>query len=79
MGEGLGVVPNSRRGGHAAVEGGPLPQPPSRGRGHGLPGVSVPVALLLEVGLPWDGANMGLRPDWKTKFVASIHNLGAHL
>ena len=26
-----------------------------RGGRHGLPGVSVPVALLLEVGLPWDG------------------------
>lgn len=72
------MVPHSQRGGRAAVEWSPLPQPPSRGGGHGLPGVSVPVALLLEVGLPWYGANMGPGPDWKTKFVASIHNPGAH-
>ena len=43
----------------AAVEWGLLPQPPSRGGRHGLPGVSVPVALLLEVGLPWDGCTHG--------------------
>lgn len=70
MGEGLGVVPHSRRGGHAAVEGVRCPSLPSHGRGMAFPWSECPCGSAPGSGPAVVGRLMGLRPDWKTKFVA---------